>query len=161
MSLFKSLFNLLKGSNKNNTNNRTNKKEKPTQESNQPDEKVKVSKNEKYAGKDLIKYTEWLSNVTEKNEDGTNRQQIIAECQVEDKVTFKVYQTKDEYYYLEVWTNKGCIGVVHNFDTLQTVAKYVKNGGRIHNAKIDEIRRPKTNRGKISCKISFERNKMR
>jgi hypothetical protein len=161
MSLFKSLFNLLKGSNKNNTNNHTNQKEKSTQETNQPNQKVKVSKNEKYAGKDSIKYTEWLSDITEINQDGTHRQQIIAECQVGDAVTFKVYQTKDEYYYLEVWTDKGCIGTIHNFDTLQTVARYIKNGGTMHNAKIDEIKHPKTNRGKISCKISFERNKMR
>lgn len=157
MSIFKSILKLLKN------NNKTKEKshQTSTQQVIQTNQSVKTSNKENYKGKDLIKYEEWLSNTDETNQNGTNRQDILAKCVAGDAVTFKLFETNDGYYYLEVWTDHGCIGCIHNFDTLQTVARYIKNGGVIHNAKIEFLKQPKTSRSRIECKLSFERNKMR
>lgn len=161
MGLFKLLKKILSKNNNTATKNSYQIQNYNTNLVAQTDHKVKLSDRENYKGKELIKYEEWLLNTDETNQNGTNRQDILAKCLAGDAVTFKLFETNDGYYYLETWAEHGCIGCIHNFDTLQTVAKYIKNGGVIHNAKIEFLKQPKTSRGKISCKISFERNKMR
>ena len=161
MNIIKSFIELIRRLDGNKPKSQPKEKTQATQTSNQPDRQLKTSEKERYTGKDRVKYEEWISDTNETNPDGTQRQSILSKCEVGDSLTFKVFETKEEYLYLEVWTAHGCIGNVHNFDTLQTFARYVKNGGVVHDAKIAMIKHPKTSRGKISCKITFERNKMR
>ena len=121
---------------------------------------VEPKKTENYADHDLIMLDAWVSNVKDSNGDGTHRQDILSKCKTGDSITLKVAEIKQGYFEIEVHTEYGCIGLMYS-DELQTMARYIKNGGVIHNAQISELKHPKTSRGKIECKFVFERNKMR
>jgi hypothetical protein len=121
---------------------------------------VEPKKKENYTQHDLIMLDAWVSNVKDSNLDGTNRQDVLSKCKIGDPITLKVAEIKKGYFEIEVYTGHGCIGLMYS-DELQTVARYIKNGGVIYNAKISELKHPKTNRGKIECKLAFQRNKMR
>lgn len=113
-----------------------------------------------YAEKDLIHMDVWIADTKEVNNDGVNRQEILSNCSVGDSLEFRLKQIEHDYYIIEVYFNQCCIGIINDIE-MQVVARYMKYGGIIHNAKIAELRHPKTSRGKISCKVSFSRNKMR
>jgi hypothetical protein len=114
----------------------------------------------KYTEKDLIHMDAWLTDTKEFNTDGLNRQEVLSKCCVGDSLEFKLKQIEHDYYIIEVHCNQGCVGIINDIE-MQIVARYIKNGGIIHNAKIEQLRHPKTSRGKIGCKVAFSRNKMR
>jgi hypothetical protein len=121
---------------------------------------VEPKKFENYTQHDVISLDAWVSNVKDNNSDGINRQDILAKCKNGELLTFKLLETNNGYFEIEVYTEHGCIGFMYSKE-LQTIGRYIKNGGVIHNAKISEIKHPKTSRGKIECRFTFDRNKMR
>lgn len=124
---------------------------------------VEPKKADNYSGHELIAINAWVNDVKENNPDGVNRQEILAKCQVGDPLTFKLLQFKSEqsmYHEIEVHTQYGCIGMM-SVKELQKIARYILNGGVMHDAKISALKHPKTKRGKIECGITFSRNKMR
>lgn len=121
---------------------------------------VEPKREENYTKHDLIALQAWVSNVKDTNPDGVNRQEILAKCQTGDDLTFRVLEHEHNYYTIEVHTVHGCIGTMW-VSEMQKIARYILNGGVIHNAKISLLKYPKTKRGKIECAFTFERNKMR
>jgi hypothetical protein len=121
---------------------------------------VEPKRAENYTKHDLISLQAWVSDVKEDNPDGINRQEILSKCSINDDVTFRLLEYKEGYYMIEVHTVYGCLGLMY-ISELQKMARYILNGGIIHNAKISTLKYPKTKRGKIECGITFERNKMR
>jgi hypothetical protein len=118
---------------------------------------VNTSTKSKYNRDDIFECEYWLDGVKDVNTNNVNRQDILAKCNLDDVITLKPYYLDNGSYRIEVYTNFGCIGY---FDD-KLIGKYLKNGGIIHDAKISKLRLPKTSRGKIDCKVTFSRNKMR
>jgi hypothetical protein len=121
---------------------------------------VEPKRTENYTNHELIPLTAWVVDVKADNPDGTNRQEILAKCAIGDELTFRLLEYKPGYYDIEVHTQHGCIGLM-SISELQKMARYILNGGVMHNAKISILKQPKTKRGKIECTFTFERNKMR
>jgi hypothetical protein len=124
---------------------------------------VEPKKTDNYSDRDLIELTGWVSGVKENNADGVNRQEVLAKCNVGDLLNFKLLQFKSElsvYHEIEVHSEHGCIGMM-SIQELQKIARYILNGGVMHDAKISFLKYPKKKRGKIECSFTFYRNKMR
>lgn len=127
----------------------------------------KQTSDRKHIDNNLIDCEHFLHHVKETNQDGINRQDILAQCKIDDslQLTFNQFEQNHLYhntvknvnYRIDVYTQIGCIGSFIDYQ----IGHYMKNGGLIHNAKISLLKHPKTKQGKIECRITFQRNKIR
>lgn len=113
---------------------------------------IKTKKNENHLNE--IEEELFIVGVTFKNDDRTERQNILQKCRNGDEIRLIRTPMKKYPNAIGVFTRFGQIGNISE-DENEELAKYLDNGGLIENARIHKLTGGQPNKPTIGCVIRF------